>query len=209
MPANRGLWRVPDIWKGGECFILGGGPSLDKETVARLKGRRVIAVNSSFMLADWIDVMYFGDCAWLKSYGYPNGILEWAGLKVTTCEAHAKRDWIRVVKRKNGPHGLSTNPNYLWWNLSSGACAINLAFLFGVKRIVLLGYDMQKVDGANNWHGVYRKAGQKAGHDPYAKFLKRFPAINDTLKVHGVECLNATPNTALHEFRNVSLEEVL
>ena len=209
MPANRGFWTVPDIWKGGECFILGGGPSLKKEDVARLEGRRVIAVNMAFTLADWIDVMFFGDAGFLKNYGLSNGLMDWPGLKVTTAPAHLKRDWLRVVQRKNGPRGLSKNPNWLWWNLSSGACAINLAFLFGVKRIVLLGFDMRKVDARNNWHDVYRGAGQKAHHNPYGKFVGRFAAIADALKAHGVECLNATPNTALHEFAKVSLEDVL
>jgi len=67
MPRDSRLWRVPRLWPGGECFILGGGPSLKDVDMSRLKGHRVIAVNNAFKLADWIDVMFFGDPRWLKS----------------------------------------------------------------------------------------------------------------------------------------------
>ena len=55
------LWTAPRIWDGGECFILGGGPSLAAVDVGQLRGRRVIAVNQAYKLGDWIDVLFFGD----------------------------------------------------------------------------------------------------------------------------------------------------
>ena len=49
------------MWDGGECFLLGGGPSLHEVDVNRLRGRRVIAINQGYKLGDWIDVLFFGD----------------------------------------------------------------------------------------------------------------------------------------------------
>jgi len=60
-PEKPPLWTAPRIWDGGECFILGGGPSLRVEQVSSLQGHRVIAVNQAYKLGNWIDVLFFGD----------------------------------------------------------------------------------------------------------------------------------------------------
>ena len=209
MPRDSRLWRVPRLWPGGECFILGGGPSLKDVDMSRLKGRRVIAVNNAFKLADWIDVMFFGDPRWLKNQGIKLGILNFAGLKVTTREEHLDKPWIRVVKRRVQPTGgVSRDPGILVWNISSGACAIGLAYHFGVKRIVLLGFDMRKVDGKTNWHDDYAVP-KKFQFNPYSRFMKPFEGIAKDLKRLNVECLNATPGSALDVFPIVELEDVI
>ena len=199
------MWSVPRLWPGETCFILGGGPSLQQLDIELLRGRRCIAVNGAFRLAPWIDCMFFGDCRWLNQYG--GGLSEWAGLKVTTCNQHRQRPGIRVVKRRNSPYGLSRNSHVVGWNLSSGACAINLAVHFGVKRIVLLGFDMRIVGARHNWHDDYAPPPPKK--NPYARFLKPFPFIKEGLNELSIECLNATPGSALTLFPMVTLEEVL
>lgn len=185
--------------------MLGGGPSLKSVDVDRLRGSRVIAVNNAYKLGDWIDVLFYGDCHWLQ----PNkhAMQNWPGLKVTVCEGHAGKLDIKVLSRRRAMQGLSTQPGTLTWNLSSGACAINLAFLFGVKRIVLLGFDMRKVDGEPNWHHDYGP--RSPNHDPYKRFLRPFPAIAEALKRHHVEVVNATPESALTVFPIVDPETVL
>jgi len=205
MRRQEGLWRVPALWPKGECFILGGGLSLRDVNLGLLKGRRVIAVNNAYKLGDWIDVMFFGDCRWLNQYGA--GLLDFAGLKVTTCEKHLDKPGIKVVKRRNTPHGISRDPGILSWNLSSGACAINLAYHFGVKRIILLGFDMKKNGDKHNWHDDYEPHHSK--FNPYGRFMRPFPHIAEDLKRLNVECVNAAPRSALDVFPRVKLEDVL
>ena len=192
---NKPIWTVPRIWSNADCFILGGGPSLKEIDVSRLTGSRVIAVNNAYRLGSWIDVLYFGDCRWYN--WHKKELLQFAGLKVTTCEQHVDKPGIKVVRRKNAPHGLQTNPAFLGWNLSSGACAINLAVHLGAKRIVLLGYDMRKVEGQCNFHDDYPHSRNK---DPYKRFLVPFPTIAADLKKKHIECLNACPGSALTVF---------
>lgn len=203
---DKRTWIAPPIWKGGECFIIGGGPSLRGFDIDRLKGRRVIAVNQAYKLAPWIDVMFFGDCRWLASNAA--ALLHFAGLKVTTCEQHIGKPGITVIKRLNRISGISIDPGILAWNLSSGACVINLAVHFGVKRIILLGYDMQVVDGNHNWHDDYAKHNNPR-RNPYPRFMRNFPAIAEGLKRKNIECLNACPTSALDVFPKVKLEDVL
>ena len=203
---NMPRWTVPKLWPDGTCFIIGGGPSLKNFDIERLRGQRVIAVNCAFRLAPWIDVMYYGDCTWPKKYGCDD-FSDFRGIKITTCPQHVNRQDVKVVTKKNSPYGIITDPQFVSWNLSSGACAINLAFHFGVKRIVLLGYDMHRINGEKNWHNFYKD--QQKKHEPYARFMMPFPHIEKALKKHGVECLNATPGSDLTVFPIVELDEVL
>lgn len=209
MTSDRGLslWEVPRLWPDGECFIVGGGPSVKHIDVDALKGRRVIAVNMAYKLGNWMDVLFFGDCRWLKDN--TKDLLSFAGLKITTCEQHRGKLGIKVVRRRNSPPGLSSDPKTVIWNLSSGACAINLAAHFGVKRIVLLGYDMKSREKEHHWHNYYQSARSGKRYDPYTRFMKQFPSIAEALKKRKIECVNACEDSALKVFPVVRPEDVL
>lgn len=116
------------------------------------------------------------------------------------------------MQRVSNPWGIDPDPGKLRWNTNSGACAINLAVHFGVRRIVLLGFDMQQVEGRRNWHDDYPKAQQKKGQEeyvPYPRMMEAFGVIAQDLKKMGIECENATNGTAMECFPKVSLEDVL
>jgi hypothetical protein len=207
MPEDRPkLWRVPRLWPDRTCFIIGGGPSVAQLDIDRLRGQRIIAVNNAFKLAPWIDCVFFGDRNWY--FWHKTELLAFAGLKVTICEAHLDKPGIKVVKRQNAPHGISRDAGVLTWNFSSGGCAINLAVHFGVNRIVLLGFDMKKVDGRCNYHNEHPPR-NRPGYDPYPRFLLPFDDIARDLERIDVVCVNATPDSALKAFPMVTLEEEL
>lgn len=205
-PNKKGqFWIAPRMWPDSMCFILGGGPSLKGFDIEILKGRNIIAVNQAYKLAPWIPVMFFGDCRWLGDNR--KELLNFGGLKVTSCDQHANKPGLKVIKKRNQPNGLSLDPSFVVWNLSSGACAINLAVHFGVNRIVLLGFDMEQVNGKNNYHDDYKNANQK--NNPYSRFMGKFPVIADSLKKANIECINACLTSKLDVFPKMSLEDVL
>lgn len=203
-PRVKEFWTVPELWPGATCYILGGGPGLARVSLEQLHKRRVIAVNNAYQLGDWIDVMFYGDCRWLT--WHEKALLDFPGLKVTACDSHKDKPGIKAVKRRNSPLGITKEANRLNWNLNSGACAISLAVRFGVKKIVLLGFDMRIVDDKTNWHDGHQDSPNK---NPYQRFLKPFPAIARDLEKLGVECINATPGSALDIFPIVEPESVL
>jgi uncharacterized Rossmann fold enzyme len=91
---------------------------------------------------------------------------------------------------------------------NSGHQAINLAYLFGAARIVLLGFDMQQRDPALSHY---------FGEHPYHKrpLTRNFEAwrrnlalLGADLQAEGVEVLNATRDTALQCFPRVPLEMI-
>ena len=208
---------MPKIWKDNTAFILGGGPTLATVDFDLIKDRRIIAVNNAYgdpvlnakgktvgyLPRSWVDVCFFGDARW---YGWhKRDLFGFPGL-IITCRQELYREDGQVRATMRGrSEGLDPRPDRLAWNRSSGGAAIDLAFHFGVKRIVLLGYDMRRVDDRANWHEDH-----PAPHkNPYDRFLDPFPAIARDAAEFGLEIINATPNSAIKLFRFMTLEEIL
>lgn len=200
------------MWPGRTVYILGGGPSLNAVDVERLRGERVIACNHAYQKADWIDMMLFADYRFY--FDYKESMAKFSGLRVTTNERHHDKPGMLVVRRRNSwkgrVGGIVRDPSFVIWNKSTGACAINFAVHLGASRIVLFGFDMRRVEVAPgdercNWHETGPTAGNK---NPYKRFLTVFPMIARDLKEFGIECINATPKSAIKEFKIVKPEEV-
>lgn len=195
------------MWEGETVFIIGGGPSLTGFDAGCLIDRRVIAVNCAYRLGQF-DMMFYGDPLFPSHFG--QDLPKFGGLKVTVREEHVDRPGTLVVLRQGHAHGLSTKPDLVHWNLSSGACAINLATLLGAKKIVLLGFDMHPVDGRNNWHNHYiMPDGSHAAVGDYDRMAGRFPAIARDLEQMGVPCINACPSSSLDCFPKCTIEEAV
>lgn len=202
-------WTIPRIWDNDDCIIIGGGPSVNFIDLECLRHKRVLAVNCAYRKTLWADVMFFGDPGWHKAYGQK--LNEFGGLVVTRQIECRDMPGIRVVRFTDARFGISTQRDLLIWNKSSGACAINLAYLLGAGRIILVGFDMKVVNGEANYHKLYpRKCNARAKVDNrWKRFLEPFPAIKKDLDALAVPCLNATPDSALTAFPMVKLEDVL
>jgi hypothetical protein len=136
---------------------MGGGPSARLVDIDKLKGRRVIAVNGAFQIAEWFDIMLFGDEGWFQRF--QERLRLFGGLKVTAVKADGRGSssdkgpylkrllsaGIKPVRRVHRINGLSSDPTALAFNQNSGSCAINLAALLGAGRIVLFGFDMRNL----------------------------------------------------------------
>ena len=85
------MWKVPAIWEGGTCFILGGGLSsprvfgVPEALISRvcnreerpeayswfykpIHDRHVIGINNAYQLGNWIDILFFGDRTWFDTH---------------------------------------------------------------------------------------------------------------------------------------------
>ena len=112
------------------------------------------------------------------------------------------------VLRKGKPHGLEKDPEILAHGFNSGYAAINLAYHLGVKRIILLGFDMCNNGSETHFHDGYptRAAGDKMYQD---KFLPGFKQLAAATKAAGVIVLNASPYSKLTAFPKITLEQAL
>jgi hypothetical protein len=195
--------RAERLWPGETVVILASGPSLTRTDVDYVRGKaKVIAINTTYQLASWADVLYACDARW---WGWHRGAREFMGLKFAMTKAAAQ--WPGVIVLKNtGTNGLEHSSQGLRNGRNSGYQAINLAVHLGAQRIVLLGYDMQKgPKGEQHWHADHPN---KLGPD-YRKWRDMFLSLLDPLTKAGVEVINCTRATALDVFPCRPLESVL
>jgi len=233
------LWKAPAIWKDGTAFILGGGTSLPRvfgtpedvikrvmtggnpneysAYLAPLHDKHVIGVNNTYRIGDWIDVLFFGDCGWYIMH--KNAIANFPKLKVTCCDRFANRpieqsEGIKyLAKDRQKTRGISNDPTTVSWNNNSGSAAISLAFHFGAKRIILLGFDMAlDANNVSHWHGSHLPAGQRVKPrkaPPFKRHMMGFPIIAEDAKKLGLTILNASPISAITEFPKIDIKELL
>ena len=223
-------WIVPRMWEGSTAIILGGGPSLlrqfdvpDSVIQDVYTGRskpsvyssylepihksHIIAVNVAYKIGSWIDAVFFGDpSTWQEDKA---NLIQFKGLRIT-CANNLNNDtrlkWLERDQRKR--HGISTNPEMVAWNSNSGAACINLAVHFGVKRIILLGFDM-KLDGGKNqhWHKLYSTS-DKQLESTFRRHLTGFQEIRKDADALGIEIINANPDSAITEFPKMNFKDI-
>jgi hypothetical protein len=105
----------------------------------------------------------------------------------------------------HGMHGSGLGKDKLVFNCNSGAQAIGLAYLLGATRIILLGYDMGAT-GHSHWFGDHP---QGLNNGNYSAYVGNFTRLAAELKQAGVEVINCTRKTALHQFDIRPLESVI
>jgi hypothetical protein len=195
--------RVPRLWPGETCVILGGGSSLTPADVAYCFGKaRVIAIKEASQLAPWADVLYACDEKWWRFY---QGAPEFLGLKYALEPQSIEWPGVKVL-RDAGTLGVELDPTGLRTGYNSGYQAVNLAVHLGAARIILLGFDMWRgPEGRQNW---FEKPGLHLD-SPYPIFHQAFASLVEPLKALGVEVLNASRFTVLPAFPRVVLEDVL
>lgn len=184
------------------AYILGGGPSLFDNDLDLIKDEFVIGVNNSIFLGDWVDVCWFGDMKWWK--WHKDRLLK-EKRKVATCNMKLKGEmehWWKHYIRKGS--GINTKEGEVAWNSSSGASAINFAYHMGYRKIVLLGFDMRRIDGMKNWHMAHKEK----DHDPFKRHIKGFTQISIDAKKLGVEIINCTPGSDLKCFPIMPLDQL-
>ena len=218
------IWKASKMWEGETAFILAGGPSLKgfDATVLRGKGK-VLTINDSWRLAPWANMMYFCDFNWWNIQQAQNKRAKWKeapnsevgfhdliykAFWVTSCPKFSEHPQLHYLKL-SGECGLETDPSKLKHGANSGYQALNLAYHLGVKRIVLLGYDMHIQGTRTHWHDEPREIYQGFQVTLEKSFLPHFDALVDPLKEAGIEVLNSTPDSALKCWPYVPLEDVL
>jgi hypothetical protein len=207
--------KQPDAlgrWPGSVIVCIASGPSLTIDDVSLVEEwrtapvrepRRVIVVNTTYKAAPWADVLYACDAAWWNLH-IQDVRESFAGEPWTLQNFAAKKHRLHEMPSDAKP-GLGRKVMHLGGN--SGYQAVNMAYLFGARRIILLGYDMQRTGGRSHWHGDHPKGLRNTS--PFASWIARFKVLAKDLREAGVEAVNATRETALLGFERVDLREAL
>jgi len=179
-----------NIFEGQTVCCIASGPSLTQEDcdfIART-GIPTIAVNSSWEIARFCDIVYGGDCAWWDE-NFSKIDID-AALWTYSENGANKHKINRHVPRSAGA-----------WN--SGMRAIQLAIEKGAKRIILLGYDASIANGTH-FHGDHEKL-----KNPTQVNCERWKKQFANLNIFDCEIINSSRYTELDCFKTMKLEDAL
>lgn len=193
-------------WKA--CAIVGSGPSVKDAPLELLRGRiPVVAINTSYQLVPWADMIYAVDDRWWRLYG--DGLRDYAGLKVSrdsnTCEVYNLKH-IKVIRGSNIL--MMQEMGVVGGGANSGFQALNLMVQCGVKLILLIGFDM-RLDHGDHWHGRH----PPPLSNPSLEIVMRWRVAMDgaaiPLKQLGVTVLNCSIASMLRNYPKMTLPEAL
>ena len=192
---------VPRAWPGETVVCLGGGPSLTPEDVAACAGRRRIAINDAYQLAPDCDVLYAADHQWWTRHpeAWDLNCLRYS------LQPNKRPPHQVIALQVTGLAGLESWAGGLRTGGNSGYQAINLAVHLGASKIILLGYDMQKTGGRLHWHPDHPE--QRPCN--FKAWISYFPTLVPHLAHRHIEVINASRETALDCFPQMSLAEAL
>lgn len=189
--------------------IIASGPSLTRADVARVEGADVdiMGINLAYTICKRLDYLYACDATfWVKHH---------LAVKDLPCKKYRLEKTLSRINypgvewlENDGTIGLSHEYPKIRTGQNSGYQALNLAYLLGYKKVILLGYDMQYgAKGKIHWHEDHDT--KNPPESLLEKWVKNFEALAPLLEYAGVEVLNATKRTALTCFKRVKLTDVL
>lgn len=199
--------RIPRDWVGETVFILAGGPSVTPADIERLKGQRVLVVNSSYYSVRGADTLLFTDLRWWRKHQRRVRSI-FSGEVVTLTPDNEAYQGIKIYDRQRSG-GISTDPTRLAWWHTSVTTALNYVALKGATTIALLGLDGQDAPDGRTWHHAPHP--EKWGRNPkcYEMHGIALAAMVEPLREIGVRVLNLNANSAHRMFEFGSMDELL
>ena len=224
-------------YTGETCVIVATGPSLSRDQIlitafAHAHNKcKVITVNNAYKLVPFADAHISYNKNWWDHYTQEHDLIE---LRDRGCEMWTqhqeiaesfKINYIKTIKSPMAKgSGLSKNQNYIHENHGSGPMAINLATLYGFKKLLLIGHDLKypkeysgtaKITGGKrHFFGEYPKSMQHWPHTRVNKgvlcgMIEYYGTMVNDLNDLNVEVINCTPESALKCFKLGNLEDEL
>lgn len=198
----------PDF-SGDRVLIVASGPSAETVPLDEAKGRaRFVAINESWKLCPWADVLYACDGAWWKAN---DGAAEFSGLRVTQDQTVRVRfPNVQHVKCRRGVSRiLVDDTGEIGDGRTSLFQALNLVVRAGPPRVVgLVGADM-RLDYGTHWHGPHRGQLNNPREKIVARWREAMDGAADQLAGLGVTVFNLSPISTLKAYRMATLGEFL
>lgn len=205
---------IERVFEGDTAVLFATGPSLTDEvvdTVLTLRSQamepvRLFGCNDAYQIVPCLDVHYACDANWWRiHYAKMEGYSVTHGLWTQEPQmSRAEYPKLHRIAGRSGA-GLSAKQDLIHFGNNSGYQLINVAYLFGIKRMILCGYNMSVQDGKRHFFGDHPQGLNRSGN--YTGFVSNFNTIKPNAL--GIEIVNATPQSALKAFPKMSLEEAL
>lgn len=209
---------LPD-WTAATVVIMASGPSMSAEQadlvadwrLHDITHRQVITINDTYRLAPWADLVYACDGTWWRARRAENGPTNFeaalaAGVSHTrlwTQDVKAAEEFKLNLIRSTAGSGLSKKQGLIHQGMNSGYQCLNIAYLTGARRVILLGYDCH----GKHWHPDH--PAPLSNRLPHAQWITKFGPLARDLAAEGVTVTNCSPGTALRMFQVGDLRELL
>jgi hypothetical protein len=179
-------------WNGKLVACIASGPSLTEADCLLVQNARIptIAVNTSWKIAKFAEIIYAGDFTWWKRNRLDISI-------------PAER-WTNNTQAAR-MYGI--NLHRVRRSLNSGLRAIQLAIEFGAKTILLLGFDATVKDGIH-WHGEHKET-RNPDANRCRVWKNQFRNAEVAGAFHSVEIINCSRVSELENFKKMDLGEAL
>ena len=197
--------KIPHKYRNKKFVLCATGPSLTAEVVEILRKYKddyiIFGINDSYRIIVFLDEHYACDEKWWSTWGkdfrekYP-ALSSWAYAD------NAAEYGVKVIKGFHN-RGLSLRQDKIHYGANSGYQALNIAFLMGGRKFILVGYNMQRLKNKTHFFGDHQGMNNNS---PYHLFKENFDTIQEPIKNLVVNC---TTNSALNSFRRADLEEEL
>ena len=199
--TEKTFHTIPRIWGDYPAVCIASGSSLSDDDVDHVRRMReadkcrVVTMNNNFMKAPWADHLHFCDFQIFEWHGGNPDFVNFKGVK-TTCSDCVPAN-VAGLLRMGKSGGLSDDPSCVATGGSSGYQSINIAALYGAKKIYLLGYEARHRNGRSHWFGSHPNP-----TDPlvFIEQQKAYPLMVDDLAKAGIEVINCSTHTAIECF---------
>ncbi len=196
---------------------------LQQVEAARRKGFVLFGCNRVWQDVPDLSLLYGCNEAWWH-HSWCDALFYYPAQKWTTNKAAADKFGLNWIAERDAK-GLSTDPRIVHHGHGSGYTMLNLAFLMGAARILLLGYDCRYApdyDGREKVKGSSPRHYWKENGGEYHSSLQHWPSFSVKNGVHvemvklyasvamqnAVEIVNCTPNSAIECFPRCDVESL-
>jgi len=206
---------IPRKYEGDTAIVCGTGPSITPEIIKAVdnSGHRVFGANRAWEIFK-CDVVHgcnyqFWDHHWPQIKDQPFD--KWT----TRPELEGKYPGLNYIEER-WEDGLSTEQNWISAHHGTGPQLVNIAYLYGCTRLLLVGWDMRYLGKTgpstytrrryldedpltlNHWP----RTGEKGEH---TGLIKEMETIHP--EDYGIEIINCTKDSAMHCFPMGDLNE--
>jgi hypothetical protein len=187
-------------------IVIASGPSLTQEQVdAAIKSPyETIAVNGAYQIAPTADYLYAGDYMFWKLH-IAEIKAKFKGKLITQDNSASSRFNLTRIRGTNRD-GLGKGVIHL--NGNSGVQALNLAFVWGARRIILLGMDMKLgPKGERHFHANHPHPAVQ--NQVFSEWLHKLEKVAKDLRAEKCEVIDCTVGGAITCFTKGDWREVL
>lgn len=204
-PATVPWWQD---WRGECAAIVAAGPSAKQAPLELLRDRiHVVAVNDSYRLAPWADVLYSCDFNWWQAH---KGAAGFTGLRLSHDQRACREFGLQriMIEHVAGNDLLLEKPTYVGAGGNSGFQAFNLALQFGATGIMLIGVDCS-LDHGMHWHGRHPMPLSNPMELNLKRWREAFDGAAARVAALGVDVVNCSEISKLTQYPKMAVAAAL